>query len=443
MKHFPVGRRPLDGSLRRRPRNQESNGLLVLTMKNPMILIACLVTALLAGCDRKTAAKVQTKEAALAVTVVPVRTQQVQRTVEFVATLDANDQVTVSSEIDGQIAAIAADMGDRVQQGQLLAKIRDTEFRFAVQQAEGSLKQTLATLGLEKLPPPGFDVTQTSLVLKARAEWDDAQNNLKRMKTLSDKQLISAQEYDAAETRYKTTSATYNNSIEQARALVADAFAKDGQLGTARKKLSDTVISAPLTGSISRRFVSPGEYVKAGTQLFSLVQDNPLKLRGMIPERFAPDVKTDQAIEARVDSFPDQIFKGKLTRISPASDTTSRSFMIEGLVANPDRRLKPGFFAHATILTVVDPNGLTVPQQALVTFAGLSKVFVVQDDVARERVVQTGVRVGSNEVEVSSGLKPGELIAISGLTRLTDGAPVKVSGPIMPQAKSEGGNEPR
>ena len=110
-------------------------------MKNRTLnlLIACLVTALLAGCDRKTAAKVQTKEAALAVTVVPVRTQQVQRTVEFVATLDANDQVTVSSEIDGQIAAIAADMGDRVQQGQLLAKIRDTEFRFVVQQAEGSL----------------------------------------------------------------------------------------------------------------------------------------------------------------------------------------------------------------------------------------------------------------------------------------------------------------
>jgi membrane fusion protein (multidrug efflux system) len=263
------------------------------------------------------------------------------------------------------------------------------------------------------------------------------------MKTLFDEQVISAQEYDTAETRYKTASATYKNAIEQAKALFADAYAKEGQLGTARKKLGDTAISAPLTGSISKRFVSAGEYVKAGTQLFTLVQDDPLKLRGMIPERFTPDVRTGQAVEAKVDSFPDRGFKGKLTRISPSSDPTSRSFMIEGLLANPERRLKPGFFAHATILTRADPNALTVPQQALVTFAGVTKVFVVQNDVARERVVQTGVRVGTNEVEISAGLKPGELVAVSGLTRLTDGAPVKVTGPVMPTRKPEVPNEPR
>ncbi|TMA11277.1 MAG: efflux RND transporter periplasmic adaptor subunit [Deltaproteobacteria bacterium] len=295
-----------------------------------------------------------------------------------------------------------------------------------------SLKQALATLGLEKVPPPGFDVTKTSLVVKAKAELDDAQANLKRMKALFDDQVISAQEYDTAETRYKTASATYKNAIEQAKALAADAYAKEGQLGTARKKLNDTVIAAPLTSSISRRFVSAGEYVKAGTQLFTLVQDDPLKLRGMIPERFAPQVQTEQGVEARVDSFPDKAFKGKL-----------RSFMIEGLLANPEHRLKPGFFAHATVLTHVDPNALTVPQQALVTFAGVTKVFVVQNDVARERVVQTGVRVGNNEVEITAGLRPGELVAISSLTRITDGAAVKVSGPVMPKEKQEGSNESR
>ena len=421
----------------------------VLKVKTQNVRVWALLLFLIlsAGCERKSsAAKVQTKDArdtALAVTVVPVRNQKVQRSVEFVGTLEANDQVTVSSEVDGQVASIAADFGDRVKQGQILAKIRETEFRFAVQQAEGSLKQALATLGLEKVPPPGFDVTKTSLVVKAKAELDDAHANLKRMKALFDDQVISAQEYDTAETRYKTASATYKNAIEQAKALAADAYAKEGQLGTARKKLNDTVIAAPLTSSISRRFVSAGEYVKAGTQLFTLVQDDPLKLRGMIPERFAPQVQTEQGVEARVDSFPDKAFKGKLTRISPSSDATSRSFMIEGLLANPEHRLKPGFFAHATVLTHVDPNALTVPQQALVTFAGVTKVFVVQNDVARERVVQAGVRVGNNEVEITAGLRPGELVAISSLTRLTDGAAVKVSGPVMPKEKQEGSNESR
>ena len=163
------------------------------------------------------------------------------------------------------------------------------------------------------------------------------------------------------------------------------------------------------------------------------VRPDILKLRGMIPERFAPDTHTDQSVEIRVDSFPDATFKGKLTRISPSSEVTSRSFMVEGLVENPERRLKPGFFAHATVTTRVDPNALTVPQQALVTFAGVTKVFVVEDNVAHERIVQTGVRVGANEVEVTSGLKPGELVIISGLTRLTNGAAVKVAGPVMPR----------
>ncbi len=117
--------------------------------------------------------------------------------------------------------------------------------------------------------------------------------------------------------------------------------------------------------------------------------------------------------------------------------------MPESMIDNTERRLKPGFFAHAAVLTQVDPNALTVPQQALVTFAGVSKVYVIENEVARERVVQTGVRVGTNEIEITTGLKPGELVAISGLTRLIDGAAVAVSGPVMPRAKPEGANEPR
>jgi RND family efflux transporter MFP subunit len=405
------------------------------------LAILFLLTIPLYSCEHNTsAAKMEKKGATVApllVTVTPVRTQEVQRTVEFVGTLEANDQVTVSSQVDGQVASIAADLGDRVTQRQVLAKIQDTEFRFAVEQTVSSLNETLAKLGLEKVPPPNFDVAKTSLVIKAKAELDNAQVNLKRMKALYDEKVISAQEYDTAETRAKTALATYQNSLEEAKALVATALAKEAQLGTARKKLRDTVITGPIEGSISKRFISAGEYVKVGTQLFTLVQDNPLKLRGMIPERFAPDVQTGQVVETKVDSAPGKVFKGRLARVSPSSDAVSRSFMIEGLVPNPEHRLKPGFFAHATIFTHIDPSALTVPQQAMLTFAGITKVFVVENEMARERVVQTGARVGTNEVEITAGLKPGQLVAISGLTRLTDGAPVKVSGPVMPRGKQE------
>ena len=396
---------------------------------------------LLSGCQRTPPvtkeAKTQVREAALPVTVMPVRTQEVQRTVELVGTLHASEEVTVSSELDGRIAAIAADLGDRVSPGNVLARIDDTEFRLGVEQSEGSLKETLAKLGLEKVPPRDFDVTQTSLVLKAKAELSDAQVNLKRMKTLYDEKVISAQEYDTAETRYKTAVATYKGTAEEAKALAAIAHSREAQLGTARKKLRDTIIRAPLAGSVSKRSISAGEYVKVGAPLFTIVQDHPLKLKGMVPERFSPQVRTGQPVEIKVDPFPELNFKGRLARIGPSAEVASRSFVVEALVENQERLLKPGFFAKATILTHTDPKALTVPQQALVTFAGVTKVFVAQDGIARERVVQLGVRVGTNDVEITGGLKPGELIVISGLTRLSDGAAVKVSGPVMPKEKQE------
>lgn len=406
-----------------------------------VLLVAGLLSMALPGCDRNNstakAEKKETRAGLLPVTVTPVRTQKVQRTVEFVGTLYANEEVAVSSELEGRILSIAADLGDRVSQGQVLAKIHDTEFRFAVEQTEANLKETLAKLGLEKIPPPDFDVTRTSPVIRAKAELDDTQVNLKRMKALYDEKVISAQEYDSSETRAKTALANYKGSLEEARALVAAAYAKEAQLGTARKRLRDATIQAPLSGSVSKRSVSPGEFVKVGAHLFTIVQDNPLKLRGMIPERFAPEVQTGQAVEIKVDPFPDKKYTGKMTRISPAAELASRSFLVEGLIDNKEQQLKPNFFAKAMILTRADPNALTLPQQALVTFAGVTKVFVVEKDVAQERIVQTGVRVGTNEVEIVAGVRPGELVAISGLTRLTDGAQVKVSGPVMPSRESE------
>jgi RND family efflux transporter MFP subunit len=401
-------------------------------------LFALLFLALpLYGCNPDSSASKETKpekaETAVPVTVTPVRAQKVARSVEFVGTLYANEEVTVSSEVEGRIATLAVDLGDRVARGQTLAKIDDAEFRFAIRQTESNLKEMLAKLGLDKTPAPDFDVTRTSLVLKAKADLDDAERNLTRVKTLHERQLIAAQDYDTAQWRIKTAHASYTTSIEEAKATLANAHAKEAQLETARKKLRDTAIAAPLAGSISKRSVSAGEYVKVAAPLFTIVQDNPLKLRGLIPERFAPEVRVDQTVEIRVDSFANATFKGKLTRISPASDVASRSFMVEGAVENPERRLKPGFFAHASVTTRIDAEATTVPQQAVVSFAGVSKVFVAENNIARERVVQTAGRVGAtSEVEIT-GLKPGELVVISGLTRLTNGTPIKVSGPVMPR----------
>ncbi|MBI2361109.1 MAG: efflux RND transporter periplasmic adaptor subunit [Deltaproteobacteria bacterium] len=402
-------------------------------------LTCCLLVAFLYGCDRGTSAakpeQGQLEGSSVPVAVTPVRTQRVQRTVELVGTLHANEEVTVGALVEGRLASVLADLGDRVRPGEVLARIQDDEFRFAVGQIEGSLKESLAKLGLEKAPPADFDVRKTAGVLKADAELDEALAHVKRMRALYAEKVISTQEYDSAETRYKTSLAGYKNSIEEAKALVANAASKQFQLDIAKKKLADAAIRAPISGSISNRLVSAGEYVKVGAPLFTIVQDQPVKLRGLIPERFAPEIRVGQVVEVKVDAFPARPFQGKLVRVSPAAELASRSFAIEALIDNSERILKPGFFAKASIVTRMDAGALTVPQQALVQFAGLTKVFVVQGDIARERVVETGVRVGKNEVEITKGLKPGELVAVSGLSRLTDRAAVQVSGPTLPLKK--------
>src|SRR3972149_6155073 len=243
--------------------------------------------ALLYGCERNgSAAKLEKKlaeQSTLPVTVTPVRTQKVQRTFEFVGTLYPNEEVTVSSEVEGRIISISADLGDRVGPGQLLAKIDDTEFRFAAEQTEASLRETLARLGLEKVPAPNFDGTKTSPVIKAKAELDEAQANFKRMKALYDEKVISAQEYDSAATRAKTAFATYKNSLEEAKALVANAHGKEAQLGTTRKRLRDTAINAPSPCSGLNPIGSRETMEAASAACAPRPEDNPLKIRGMIP----------------------------------------------------------------------------------------------------------------------------------------------------------------
>ena len=126
-------------------------------MKGSRFPVILLLAIALGGCDRNSSpkeSKAQKAEASVPVTVTPARAQSVARTVEFVGTLYANEEVTVSSEVDGRIASLAVDLGDPVAQGRSLAKIDDAEFRLAIRQTQGSLGEILAKLGVEKTPPP-------------------------------------------------------------------------------------------------------------------------------------------------------------------------------------------------------------------------------------------------------------------------------------------------
>src|SRR4030095_1501378 len=172
--------------------------------------------------------------------------------------------------------------------------------------------------------------------------------------------------------------------------------------------------------------VQKGEYIRANTQVATIVQLNPLKLQTAVQEKFANVIRRNLLVQFRVEPFPDDVFEGRVLNISPSVNQQTRTFPIEILVANPGGKLKPGFFAKGSILTQKDEHVLAVPQEAVSTLAGVSSVFVIEDGTVRQQNVSLGAQEG-NFVEIMEGLKGTEVLAARSLTAITTGMKVTVA----------------
>ena len=328
------------------------------------------------------------------VTVETVAVERVERTVDFVGTLRADAEAEVATEVDGRLLTIEADLGDQVKEGQVLASLDSATL-------DAQLREAAANL-------------QKASTDEARAEKLKAQG------------VMSQQEFD-------TISSAQH--VAQARRDVLAIH------------LAHTKIRAPFAGRIAKRLVDVGNYVRVGTPIFVLVADDPLRLRGEVPERFVAELAIGQEVRGSVEAFPGDVLKGRLARISAADDSTSRALTVEATIPNPDGRLKVGFFCKAAILTKSDAEALVVPVEALVNFAGVTRVFIVDEGgVARTRPVRTGLSLGT-KVEIVEGLSRGDRVATSALARLAEGSKVVVrtggSEGVKPDAEASAGAEKR
>jgi membrane fusion protein, multidrug efflux system len=370
------------------------------------IVIVCGIAAALfgSGCSREKPNEVTAQksvEQVIPISTKPVATREVRRTVEMVGTLGGWEEVTVSNEAPGTIQQIMVDLGDKVKKGQRLVLLDPREAQLALAQAEANLQAAKKAL------------------TQAQAEWRDADVNLKRIKELHNEGIIATSQLDIAQTRFDAVEA-------QVRAREADIDRFKALVDLARKRLSDTEILAPIAGEVRQRLVSIGEAVKEKTPLFYLVMTDPLKFQGTVPERFAPDIKVEQPVDLQVEAFTDRVFPGRVLRVSPAVDVQTRSLSLEVKVPNAEGMLKPGFFAKGQILTGVNPQAIFAPEEAVYTFVGITKAFVVRDGTVQERQVKTGTRA-EGWVEITDGLRAGETVATSSLPQLYQGAKITVA----------------
>ena len=334
-----------------------------------VLLVATLVAT---GCaDHATTAKeAAPPPASIAVAVAPVTTATVERVANVVGSFFANEEVTVASQLESRVVWLGPDMGDHVAAGDVILKLDDADLQAQLREVQARL---------------------------AKAHADD-----ERARSLRASGVMSRQE---------------------AERMVTDAAVLEAQRDLLKVKLDRAVIHTPLTGGVASRMVSVGEIVQVGRPLYKIVQDDPLKYRTPIPERFAKYLSLGQEVRLTVATWGDRRFVGTITRINPTADEANRSILVEAEVPNPEGLIKPGFFGAGDI--VYDPRGpaLVVPEAALTTFAGVTKVFVVKDGKAEERVVRTGVGVDTRR-EIADGVYEGEEVAVTNLDQLENGAAV-------------------
>jgi RND family efflux transporter MFP subunit len=404
--------------------------------KKPLARLLCALAALAlaAGCGGKEGGAPGVDNAARAgaappaevipIAAAPAARTPIPRKIEFVGTLAGAGQVTLSSEVEGTVEKIHADLGDPVRKGQTVVALVQDEFLFRRDQAHAEAAQVAAKLGIAP-DADGADLEKTSLVRRAQAEYDNARKDFERRKDLAAKNLIPRKDVDDAEARYLVAEAGVRAAQEEANTLLATLRARRAQAGLAEKKLRDTVVTSPIHGFIEARLVSAGEYVKVGTPLFRIVDDHPIRLLGEVPEAYAASLKAGLAVDLAVDSRPGKTFRGAIRRISPASNAANRAIQVEANFPNGNRELKSGFFGKAAILLRVDQNGVSVPKQAVVTFAGIEKVFVVDNGAVKERRVKLGDDLG-DRIEITEGVSAGELVAVSRTGKLVQGSRVRV-----------------
>jgi RND family efflux transporter MFP subunit len=401
----------------------------LISVTTPFVLGIALGGAL-AGCSSaSTGAETSGRETpAKAVQTEAVRREDVKRTVNVSGTLAAENEVTVSSQAEGVVSRILADLGDRVLAGQVLVELDREKLQYNLDQQKAALARSLARYGAAepgKLPP----IEQTPDVKRAAAELNQARQSFDRASELNKRQLVPRQALDDADAALRAKQASYDMAIQGAKNMSADVDAANAAAKLADRELRDASIRAPFEGYIQRRLVSLGELVKAQMPVMSVVRVDPLKVTAEIPEGLAPWVQGGQLVDLQVDAYPDRIFTGKVSRISPTVNAQTRAFPFEALVPNGERLLKPGTFVKVKLTTDHVEPVVTLPYAALQYRYGVNRAFVVQGDRIVGHELKLGDRLG-DRIEILGGVAAGDVVAMTDVDNLADGMKVSLKSPV-------------
>lgn len=288
------------------------------------------------------------------------------------------------------------------------------------------MEQTRARLGLGPKDGDEVDPAKTAIVRQAAASLREASLMHSNASELFKRGIVSNVDYQRAGVNLQAAEARHQGAVEEVLRTRAELLQRRQEIALAKQQLTDTVIRAPFRGAITQRLATMGEFLTMNAPVVVLVRWHPLRARLQVPERVAFKVRAGQRIdlmfEGQAASQP-----GRVVRLSPSIEAQNRSLVVEGEIPNEGGSLRAGAFIEATI--TVDPNarGIAVPLSAVISFAGVDRLFIVNNNALEDRLVKVGRRLTNpDRLEILSGMKPGERYVVDPSDRFVTGQKVEV-----------------
>lgn len=353
---------------------------------------------------------------------VPVASQAVEQgTVVAEAmgtgTLEARVKATISPKISGRIVEVLVDQGDRVEAGQVLVRLDDSDLRQQVEVAESSLGAAQAAVE-----------RQAADQQRAKAVLDLAHIDYERVKGLADQGSASSFEMDQATEALRVAEA----GIESAEAALAEAqknvIVAQKTLDYQHALLGNTVVTAPFPGLIARRDHDPGDIIVPGTSALLLLATDEMWVSAWVDETEMARLKPGQPARVVFRSEPEKSYAGEVARLGREVDRETREFLVDVRVTELPPNWAAGQRAEVYIETGRAEQAVRVPARFILWRDGRPGVFVERAGRAAWRVVQLGLR-GRDVVEIRDGLRPGERLIVpakAGAGPLRDGQRVTV-----------------
>jgi membrane fusion protein (multidrug efflux system) len=337
-----------------------------------------LLTTALAGCGESSSTQNRPAASgagsAISVEVIVIQPSLLENKISTTGTLMANEEVELRPEISGRVTEVAFNEGSRVSKGSLLLKINDTELQAQLKRKESE----------EKL----------------------AASDETRKKSLYEANAISQEEYD--------------KSLNALRIVQAD-------MEVTKSQIAKTEIRAPFNGVIGLRHVSEGGYVSPSMLAATMQEIDPMKVEFSVPEKYAHQLKDGLEIAVHIGESAEE-YRGVIYAVESKIDLSTRTIKARARIPNPDGRLIPGAFARLDITLESIHDAIVIPTGALIPELSGAKVYVCENGAAKSVPVQPGLRTDRN-IQITSGLAPGDTLITTGLLQLSDGRKVRIREP--------------